>query len=64
MKVQWQVIKNAIAIAESGRNGEIRYVGKVEASDASMRRIIQRVPISPMNLGGASSPPPGMKAGL
>ncbi|CAN7771351.1 hypothetical protein LJR245_007551 [Rhizobium leguminosarum] len=36
-------LKNAIAIAESGRNGEIRYVGEVEASDASMRRIIQRI---------------------
>ena len=36
-------LKNAIAIAESGRNGEIRYVGEVEASDASMRRIIQRM---------------------
>lgn len=28
-------LKNAIAIAESGRTGEIRYVGEVEASDAS-----------------------------
>jgi hypothetical protein len=36
-------LKNAIAIAESGRNGEIRYVGEVEASDASMRRTIQRM---------------------
>lgn len=36
-------LKNAIAIAESGRNGETRYVGEVEASDASMRRIIRRL---------------------
>ncbi|WP_405029382.1 hypothetical protein [Neorhizobium sp. SHOUNA12A] len=36
-------LRNAIAIAESDRNGEIRYVGEVGASDASMRRIIQRI---------------------
>ncbi len=36
-------LKNAIAIAESGRNEEIRYFGEVEASDASMRRVIQRI---------------------
>ncbi len=36
-------LKNAIAIADSGRDGEIRYFGEVEASDASMRRIIQRI---------------------
>lgn len=36
-------LKNAIAIAESGRNGEIRYAGEVEASDAGMRRVIQRI---------------------
>ncbi|MGK6317758.1 hypothetical protein [Neorhizobium sp. DT-125] len=36
-------LKNAIAIAESGWNGESRYGGGVEASDASMRRIIQHI---------------------
>jgi transposase len=36
-------LKNAIAIAQSGRDGEVRYFGEVEASDASMRRIIQRI---------------------
>ncbi len=36
-------LKNAIAIAESGRDGEVSYVGEVEASDAGMRRIIQRI---------------------
>jgi len=36
-------LKNAIVVAESGRDGEIRYVGEVEASDVSMRRIIQRI---------------------
>jgi len=34
-------LKNAIA--ESGRDGEVRYIGEVEASDASMRRVIQRI---------------------
>ncbi len=36
-------LKNAIAIAESGRDGEIRFWSEVEASDASMRRIIQQI---------------------
>lgn len=36
-------LMNAIAIAESGRDGEIRYFGEVQASDAGMRRMIQRI---------------------
>lgn len=36
-------LKNAIAVAEYGRDGEIRYFGEVEASDVSMRRVIQRI---------------------
>ncbi|MCA1371721.1 IS110 family transposase [Bradyrhizobium sp. BRP14] len=34
---------NAIAVAVSGRTGEIRYWGEVEASDTGMRRAIQRI---------------------
>ncbi|MGV2130924.1 IS110 family transposase [Agrobacterium vitis] len=36
-------LKNAIAIADAGRDGDIRYLGEVEASDADMRRIIRRI---------------------
>jgi len=36
-------LKNAVAVAESGRDGEVRYFGEVDASDVSMRRIIQRI---------------------
>ena len=36
-------LKNAIAVAGFGRDGEIRYFGEVEASDGSMRRVIQRI---------------------
>jgi len=36
-------LKNAIAVAESGRDGEVRYFGEVDASDGSMHRIIQRI---------------------
>lgn len=35
--------KNAIAVAESGRDGGVCYLGEVDATDASMRRIIQRI---------------------
>lgn len=36
-------LKNAIAVAESGRDGEVRYFGEVNASDTNMRRIIRRI---------------------
>ncbi len=36
-------VRNAIAIAEAGREGEIRFFGEVDASDANMRRVIQRI---------------------
>ncbi len=36
-------LKNAIAVAESGRNGEVRYWGEVEASDAGIRRAIKQI---------------------
>ena len=29
--------RNAVAIADGGRGGEVRYIGEVEASDESMR---------------------------
>jgi len=36
-------LRNAIAIADSGREGEVRFFGEVDASDESMRRTIQRI---------------------
>lgn len=35
--------RNAIAIAEGERGGEVRFVGEVDASDDSMRRTIKRI---------------------
>ena len=35
--------RNAIALAEAGRGGEIRFLGEVDASPESMRRIIKRI---------------------
>jgi transposase len=34
--------RNAIAIAEGGREGEVRFLGEVDASDESMRRVIKK----------------------
>ena len=34
--------RNAIAVATEGRNGEVRYVGEVDSSVDSMRRLIKR----------------------
>lgn len=36
-------LRNAVAIADAGREGEIRFFGEVEASVESMRRVIQRI---------------------
>jgi len=35
--------RNAIAIAEGGRGGEVRYFGEVEATLDNMRRIVRRI---------------------
>ena len=34
-------MRNAIAVAEAGRDGEVRYLGEVDASSESMRRIVR-----------------------
>jgi transposase len=35
--------RNAIAIADGERGGEVRYLGEVDASPASMTRIVRRL---------------------
>jgi len=35
--------RNAIAVAEGGRGGEVRYLGEVDASEQGMRRIVARI---------------------
>ena len=35
--------RNAIAVASGGRNGEVRFVGEVDSSADSMRRLIKRI---------------------
>src|SRR5262249_13800600 len=35
--------RNAVAIADGGRGGEVRYVGEVDASAESMRRLVKRI---------------------
>jgi hypothetical protein len=36
-------LRNAVAIAEEGRDGEIRYLGEVDASPASMSRLLAKL---------------------
>jgi transposase len=35
--------RNAMAIAEAGRNGEVRYWGEVDASPEAMRKVIAKL---------------------
>ena len=36
-------VRNAIAVADGERGGEVRYIGEVDASDESMRRAVKRI---------------------
>ena len=36
-------LRNAIAVADSGRSGEIRYLGEFDADEATMRRVVKRL---------------------
>jgi transposase len=36
-------LRNAVAIAEAGRDGEIRYLGEIDASPESMRRLLAKL---------------------
>ena len=36
-------VRNAIAIADGERGGEVRFLGEVDASEESMRRVVKRI---------------------
>src|SRR3546814_9705627 len=36
-------LRNALALADDGRQGEVRYLGEFDADEATMRRIIKRL---------------------
>lgn len=36
-------LRNAVAVADSGRMGEVRYLGEFGADEASMRRLVKRL---------------------
>src|SRR3979411_2605365 len=36
-------LKNAIAIAEGGRDGEVRYLGEIETTDAATRKLVKEL---------------------
>lgn len=36
-------MRNAIAVAEGGRGGEVRFLGEVGASADAMRKVVQRI---------------------
>ena len=35
--------RNAVAIADGGRGGEVRFLGEVDAGPESMRRVVKRI---------------------
>ncbi len=36
-------LRNAVAVADGGRMGEVRYLGEFDADEASMRRLVKRL---------------------
>ena len=36
-------MKHAVAVAEPGRNGEVRYCGEINASPAAVRKLLDRL---------------------
>jgi transposase len=36
-------LRNAVAIAESGRRGEVRYLGEIDASEAATRKLVAKL---------------------
>jgi transposase len=36
-------LKNAVAIAEGGRNGEVRYLGEIDTTDAATRKLVAKL---------------------
>lgn len=36
-------LRNAVAVAEAGRDGEVRYLGEFDASTESMKRLATRL---------------------
>lgn len=36
-------LKNAVAIAEAGRGGEVRYLGEIETTDAATRKLVAKL---------------------
>jgi transposase len=36
-------MRNAVAIADAGRDGEVRYIGDIDASPDSMKRFIGKL---------------------
>ena len=36
-------LRNAVAIAEGGRQGEVRYLGEIDNTDAAVRKLVRRL---------------------
>jgi transposase len=39
-------LRNAVAIAEGGRNGEVRYLGEIENAEAAIRKLVKKLAAS------------------
>jgi transposase len=39
-------LRNAVAIAEGGRNGEVRYLGEIENAEAATRKLVKKLAAS------------------
>jgi hypothetical protein len=43
VEIDTSKLRNAVSVAESGRTGELRYLGVVDTTDAAMRKLIAKL---------------------
>jgi anti-sigma B factor antagonist len=42
----WSKLRNAVAIAEEGRDGDVRYLGEIDTAEAATRKLVVKFTVS------------------
>jgi hypothetical protein len=45
IEIDTSKLRNAIAIAEGGRGGEVRYLGKIDCADTATRKLVAKLAV-------------------
>src|SRR6266478_4417398 len=47
-------LRNAVAVAEEGRGGEVRYLGEIDTAEAATRKLVAKLPSTDVLLRGGA----------